>query len=465
MSRRHRWIRGDWQIARWMLPSVPAPGHAPGESRRKNPLSLLSRWKIFDNLRRSLVPAALTLLLLLGWTLLSPPWLWTLAGLGTLLVPPWISSLLTLFRKPGEVLISQHLAGVARSVGRHSAQAAFSLACLPYEAFFSLDAIVRTAVRMLVTHTRLLEWNPSGDADRTRRTGLAADCGRCGSAPSLPRPQRFIWHSCGRLHWPRQPHPGPLDRLPALVWWLSRPLPRRAARLTADQTVFLRKLSRKTWAFFETFVGPEDHWLPPDNVQEHPVSVVAHRTSPTNMGLALLANLSAYDFGYLSAGRLVERTTQAFQTMAALERYRGHFYNWYDTQSLRPLPPLYLSSVDSGNLAGHLLTLRPGLLALPDQQILGARCFDGLGDTLGILVDVAAGVAGATPARLAQLEKELAAARNSRPTGLAAARLCLDRLATSAGAVVASLEADPGALQEPGAGMGLHPPPAVSGCP
>jgi hypothetical protein len=132
-------------------------------------------------------------------------------------------------------------------------------------------------------------------------------------------------------------------------------------------------------------------------VQEQPVSAVAHRTSPTNMGLALLANLSAYDFGYLSAGRLVERTTQAFQTMAALERHWGHFYNWYDTQSLRPLLPLYLSSVDSGNLAGHLLTLRPGLLALLDQQILGARCFDGLADTLGILVDVAAGVGGATP--------------------------------------------------------------------
>ena len=165
----------------------------------------------------------------------------------------------------------------------------------------------------------------------------------------------------------------------------------RAAGLTADQTLFLRKLSRKTWAFFETFVGPEDHWLPPDNYQEHPVAVVGHRTSPTNMGLALLANLSAYDFGYISAGQLIERTANAFHTMEALERHRGHFYNWYDTQSLKPLLPTYVSTVDSGNLAGHLLTLRPGLLALPDQKILGARLFDGLSDTLRILVDTAGG--------------------------------------------------------------------------
>ena len=440
VSRRHRWIRGDWQIARWVLSRVPAPGHSPGERRRKNPLSLLSRWKIFDNLRRSLVPAALTVLLLLGWTLLSPPWLWTLAGLGTLLIPPWISSLLALLRKPGEVLIGQHLAGVARSAGRHAAQAAFSLACLPYEAFFSLDAIIRTAVRMLITHTRLLEWNPSGDADRT---GLASYLRTMWIGPTLAMAVAlhlvFLRPAALAVA-------GPLLALwfasPACAWWLSRPLPRREARLTADQTVFLRQLSRKTWAFFETFVGPEDHWLPPDNVQEHPVRAVAHRTSPTNMGLALLANLSAYDFGYLSAGRLLERTAKAFQSMAALERHRGHFYNWYDTQSLRPLLPLYLSSVDSGNLAGHLLTLRPGLLALPDQQILGARCFDGLVDTLGILVDVAAGMGGAAPARLAQLEKELVAACDFRPTRLAAARLCLDRLATSAGAVAASLDAD-----------------------
>ena len=230
---------------------------------------------------------------------------------------------------------------------------------------------------------------------------------------------------------------------PAIAWWISRPLVRREARLTADQTLFLHKISRKTWAFFETFVGPEDHWLPPDNYQEYPVAGVAHRTSPTNMGLALLANLSAYDFGYISVGRLVERTENALSTMAALERYRGHFYNWYDTQSLQPLLPTYISTVDSGNLAGHLLTLRAGLLALPDHKILDERWFDRLSDTVRIVVDAAGGV---TPAPLAQLQKDLASACDSRPTTLAAARLCLDRLVTSTAGVVvavAALDADP----------------------
>jgi cellobiose phosphorylase len=437
VSRRHRWIRGDWQIARWLLPGVPGPDG----SRRKNPLSGLSRWKIFDNLRRSLVPAALTLLLLLGWTVLSPPWLWTLAVIGTILIPPWMASILDLFQKPGDMLLSQHLAAAARSAGRHSAQAAFTLACLPYEAFFSLDAIVRTVWRMLVTHRRLLEWNPSGNSERQSRTDPAASWRTMWIAPVIAT-AALIYLALSRPA--ALGVAGPILGLwfasPAIAWWISRPLARRETRLTADQTLFLKKLSRKTWAFFETFVGPEDHWLPPDSYQEHSAAVVGHRTSPTNMGLALLANLSAYDFGYISAGQLIEHTVNALHTMEALERHRGHFYNWYDTQSLKPLQPTYISTVDSGNLAGHLLTLRPGLLALLDHKILGARWFDGLSDTLRILVDAAG---EAAPGQLVQLQKDLASASASRPTSLAAARLCLDRLATSAAEVVGSLDADP----------------------
>ena len=441
VSRRHRWIRGDWQIARWLLPGVPG---LDGR-RRKNPLSGLSRWKIFDNLRRSLVPSALTLLLLLGWTVLSPLWLWTLAVIGTILIPPWIASTLDLFQKPGDVLLRQHLAAAVRSAGRHSAQAAFTLACLPYEAFFSLDAILRTAWRLL-TRKRLLEWNPSSDPNRDRRTDLAASCRTMWIAPVIAT-VTMIYLALSRPA--ALGVAGPILGLwffsPAIAWWISRPLARLAARLTAEQTLFLRKLSRKTWAFFETFVGPEDHWLPPDNYQEHPVPVVGHRTSPTNMGLALLANLSAYDFGYISVGQLIDRTTNAFHTMEALERHRGHFYNWYDTQSLKPLHPTYISTVDSGNLAGHLLTLRPGLLALPDQKILGARWLEGLSDTLEILVDIAGEkkkAEGTEPTLLAQLHKDLASACYSRPTTLGATRRCLDRLLASAAKVVGSLDAD-----------------------
>jgi len=436
VSRRHRWIRGDWQIARWLLPGVPGPEG----SRQKNPLSGLSRWKIFDNLRRSLVAAALTLLCLLSWTVLSPSWLWTLAVIGTILIPPWTASFLALFQKSGDVLLRQHLTTAMRSAGRHTAQAAFALACLPYEAFFSLDAIGRTVWRMWVTHRRLLEWNPSGNPDRNRRADLAGSWRTMWISPVLAT-AGVLYLALSRPA--ALGVAGPILGLwlasPAIEWWISRPLARRETRLTADQTLFLRKLARKTWAFFEIFVGPEDHWLPPDNYQEHPTPVIGHRTSPTNMGLALLANLSAYDFGYIPAGQLIERTANAFHTMGALERYQGHFYNWYDTRSLKALPPLYVSTVDSGNLAGHLLTLRPGLAALPDRQILEARWFDGLSDTLQILMDARG---EAAPAQLAQLQKDLASPSASRPTTLSGARLCLARLATAVAEAVDSPEAD-----------------------
>ena len=436
VSRRRRWIRGDWQLAGWLLPRVPGPG----ARRQKNPLSWLSQWKLLDNLRRSLVPATLTLLLLLGWTDLSSAWFWTLAVIEIILIPSLMASALELFRKPVDVLLGQHLAAVVHTVGRRLAQAAFTLACLPYEAVFSLDAIARTAGRMLFTRKRLLEWNPSSESDRNSRADLAASFRSMWTAPiiaigaalvlALSSPAALIVAGPILILWLASP---------AIAWCISRPLARREAGLTADQTLFLRKLARKTWAFFETFVGPEDHWLPPDNYQEYRAAAVSHRTSPTNMGLALLANLSAYDFGYIPAGQLIERTARALRTMQSLERHRGHFYNWYDTLSLKPLHPAYVSTVDSGNLAGHLLTLRPGLLALPDRPILlEARWFEGLRDTLGILADA---VGGATPAALAPFQKDLDSACDSRPTTLVAARLTLDRLATRAEEFAGSLDA------------------------
>ncbi len=436
-SRRHRWIRGDWQLLRWLLPGAPSP-----EGRlQKGSLSGLSRWKIFDNLRRSLVTSALTLLLLLGWTVLPSAWFWSLSVLGVILIPVLLASITDVLRKPADVLVAQHLSATVRSTERGIARAAFTVACLPYEAAFSIDAIARTAVRMLVTRKRLLEWTPSGDPDRQSRSDWLAFWLSMWSAPvfafaasiaiALLRPAAFAVAAPVLALW---------FASPVIAWWISRPLAYREARLSADQTLFLRRLSRKTWAFFETFVGPEDHWLPPDNYQENPAAMVGHRTSPTNMGLALLANLTAYDFGYISAGQLIERTAKAFDTMEGLERYQGHFYNWYETQTLQPLSPRYVSTVDSGNLAGHLLTLRPGLLELPDQEILGVRLFDGLSDTLGILVEA---VAGAAPTGLARLESELRSASDSPPHTLAAMRLCLEGLVSSAANIVTGLDADP----------------------
>ncbi len=445
VSRRYRWIRGDWQLAGWLQRRLS--GKTASASARvrpvDNPLSMLSQWKLFDNLRRSLAPAALTLLLLLGWTLLLPARWWTLSVVGILVVPSLCTSIVALFRKPKEMLARQHLAAVGRSVRLRFMQVAFELACLPYEAFYSLDAIVRTVWRLQVTRKRLLEWNPSGEVEsgaaRRGDSDIAASFRTMWVGPALAAaatsylaisaPAALMAAGSVLLLW---------FASPVLGWWISRPLARRQATLTVDQTLFLRALSRRTWAYFDRFVGAKDHWLPPDNFQEYRVGSVAHRTSPTNMGLALLANLSAYDFGYLPAGRLVARTADTLATMEGLERHRGHFYNWYDTQTLQPLPPLYVSTVDSGNLAGHLLTLQAGLLALADDRILSPRLFQGLSDTLRILADSAEGVAADL---LAQLREELLSAVATPPGTLAAVRHSLERLTADAAELVIQIAA------------------------
>jgi cellobiose phosphorylase len=431
VNRRYRWIRGDWQIARWLLSRVPVQdGH-----REMNPLTGLSQWKIFDNLRRSLVPLALTLLLLLSWTVLSPVWLWSFSVLAILLVQPVVASVLEICRKPREVLLGQHLSASVRAAGWNFAQVVFTLICLPYEAFYNLDAISRTTWRLLIAHKRLLEWNPSGNHDS--RTNLLGSCRTMWFAPCIAFAtiiQLALSYPVSLVYaWPIL---GLWFASPAVAWWISRPFARPETQLSGDQTIFLKKISRKTWAFFETFVGPEDNWLPPDSYQENLTDPVAHRTSPTNMGLSLLANLAAYDFGYIPAGQVLERTANAIRTMEALERYQGHFYNWYDTQTLKPLPPLYISSVDSGNLAAHLLTLRSGLLALPGHKIVSPQLFEGLSDILGVFMEAAGEDASAT---LTRFQNDLASATLSWPTTLQALRLCIERLTTSAEDLVRSL--------------------------
>jgi len=426
VNRRHRWIRGDWQLIAWLLPRVPG---ADGQWR-KNPLSALSRWKLFDNLRRSLVPAALTLLLLLGWTAFSSPYFWTLAVLGVLVLSPMLSVLHTVLRKPDDMRTDQHLTAAAQEAGQRLVQTGLALMTLPHEAYYSLDAILRTLWRLLVTQRLLLEWNPSGDLERQDRNDLATLIRTMGFAPALAIGTAI---TLATLQPAALPVAAPILILwlvsPVIAWWISQPRSRHEARLSAEQTRFLGRLARKTWAFFESFVRPEDHWLPPDNFQEYRVTMLAHRTSPTNMGLALLANLSAHDFGYITAGQLIERTGHTLGTMAGLARHHGHFFNWYDTQSLQPLHPAYISTVDSGNLAGHLLTLRPGLLALLDCPILSPRCLDGLNDTLGVLQEA---VGKNAPPTLSDFRQHIEAACNAPPTTLTAAQQLFSRLVLAA---------------------------------
>ena len=433
-ARRHRWMRGDWQIASWILRNVPHPR----ARTQRNPLSALSRWKILDNLRRSVTPFALVGLLLLSWMVLSPVWPWTFAVVGVVLVSPVAASLFALFRRPDEVTRRQHLATIGRSAGRHCAQGFFVLACLPYEAFYGIDAMLRSTVRIM-TKRRLLEWTTASEAERATSTGLLRSYRTMWSAPVTALAAAI---SVGALRPTALVVAAPILLLwfaaPAIAWWVSRPYARREARLTAEDVVFLRKMSRRTWAYFEEFVAAGDNYLPPDNYQQHPGPVVAHRTSPTNMGISALANVCAYDFGFAPAGELLERTARAFESMERLERYKGHFYNWYDTQTLKPLLPLYVSSVDSGNLACYLMVLKSALLALPDDRIVHPQLFAGLADTLRLLLENAPGL---SPDRAARIENHRLSLESTYSMGtLAVAYEYVARLALSLAEAARSLE-------------------------
>jgi len=385
VKRRHRWIRGDWQLLPWLLPWP-----------RRAALSALSRWKIADNLRRSLEPAAFVSVLLWGWLASSAPALWTLAVLALLLTRPLLDTLLEVLGKTTDVPLGQHLQAALRASRAHFIRCALGLAWLPFEAYYSLDAIVRTLWRLLVSKRRLLQWNPSREDARVSVNSLRALYQDQWISPAiavllavalLANPQALLVATPILSLWLLGP---------ALAWWLSRSPTRSAFSPSADELRFLHRLARSTWAFFDQHVGSEDNWLVPDNIQQAPYASIAHRTSPTNLGMALLAHMAAHDFGYLSAGRLLERLSLMLDSMERLERYKGHFYNWYDTQTLRPLAPLYISTVDSGNLAGLLLTLRAGLLALADAPLLERRLSQGLVDTLDVLSSTLASAGRAT---------------------------------------------------------------------
>lgn len=383
MSRQHRWIRGDWQITRWLFFRPPS-----GSSQIKgNPLSLLTRWKIFDNVRRSLFGPALLILLLLGWLQGPvPAMISTLFALGVLFLTGILRTLTQFFRKPHEYGWRIHFRVTAATIGRNVAQSLLTLAFLPYDAAVTLNAFLCSGARMPFTRRGLLIWHLPQYRRRNSRRTLAGFFTEMWLAPVLAM-ALGLWIAYAL---PDAYHVGaPVLALwaisPLLAWWISHTRPAAAPALNAEQLIMLRQLGRRTWRYFETFVGPDDNWLPPDNFQEKPNPVIASRTSPTNIGLALLSNFTAWDFGYLTSGQLLDRTARTLDAMGRLEQYQGHFFNWYDTRTLKPLRPLYVSSVDSGNLAGCLVALRSGLEELPDRCVLPPQCWQGLKDTLDMI--------------------------------------------------------------------------------
>ncbi|MCD4699697.1 MAG: hypothetical protein K8R91_03880, partial [Phycisphaerae bacterium] len=381
-QRMHRWIRGDWQLLPWLMPEIPHTVH--GSIR--NDLSTLDRWKIIDNLRRSLLEPAVLLLLLAGWCWLpGSAFVWTAAALMRyfLLIPLSLSP--TLQEKNPEDIVNNTVS----SLGQESFRSLLAITFLLYEALIRTDAVITTLVRLFITHQRLLQWTTAAHTIRffgrqlkTRviwRQMISAPISAIGFGVliKLLNPHTFTAALPLLILW---------FAAPQVTHWLNRSLTRKPATVSEEQTHMLRSLARRTWLFFEHFVGPDDHWLPPDHFQEDPLGRVAHRTSPTNIGLLLLSTLAAYDMGYIGPLELSLRLSDTFDGMDGLERYRGHLLNWYDTRSRKPLPPRYVSTVDSGNLAGCMLTLKQGCQDVTRAPVLRWQFWQGFLDTMNLFI-------------------------------------------------------------------------------
>jgi cyclic beta-1,2-glucan synthetase len=416
--RSHRWIRGDWQIMPWLFSKVPGADGARLPSR----FDLLDRWRIADNLRRSLIAPGLVLLAAVGWLALpGPAWLWTLltvAAPGAYLFTDLVTSLAR-GRRRGTVR------GGLRVQLDHAGRWALAVTFMLSEAAVAADAIGRSLWRMHVSRRHGLEWTTAAQAGHSGDRNAGAYWREMWAAPTLALLLVILLLAVKPA---ALAGAAPLLALwlisPGVAAWISRPFAARRDDLDADDRAYLSQIARRTWYFFEVFAGPEDNWLPPDNYQFDPRPEIAHRTSPTNIGMLLLSTLSARDLGYLGLRDLAVRGRTVLDTMDRMERHRGHWLNWYDTQSLRPLEPRYVSTVDSGNLAVSLITLAEGNRELADGAIFPKALWSGLLDALGLLSDAISAHPGPADDRLrAQMDRivsrvaELAAA--SWPSSLA----------------------------------------------
>ena len=377
----HRWVRGDWQLSPWLLNTVPAE-HG---GRLRNDLVLIERWKIADNLRRSLTGPCLLAFLISGFCWLpGSATRWTLFALALLLAP----------LVPG-------LASSGRARTENWGRALLALVFLAYDACVVVDAVSRVVVRKAITHKRLLQWTSA--ADSALRLNARSPRAMFWST-MLPAPLVALLAAV-LIAWARPASIGvaaPILLLwlvsPEVARWLSKPARLDMEQVSASERKKLRLLARRTWRFFDVFVGPDDQWLPIDNYQAEPHEQTAHRTSPTNIGLTLVATLSAYDFGYIGPSELTLRIRRAFDSISRMPHYQGHLFNWYDTQNLLPLLPRYVSTVDSGNFAGCLLALKEGCKELVRTPVLRAEAWEGLRDSVDLLVEVVE--SAETPARL-----------------------------------------------------------------
>jgi cyclic beta-1,2-glucan synthetase len=385
--RQHRWIRGDWQILLWLFPVVPTR-----DGFKRNSFSLISRWKILDNLRRSLVSPTLLALLVGGWILLpGVHWVWTATVLAVMAAQllPLVAQMLGGPRKAQSFPV--YWRNLRADAAIALAQVALGVTFLAYHAWDTMHAIVLTLIRLTITRRRLLEWETAAAA-AARAAGIVG--GRAllrfvadmmaspiiaavlALVVSIVRPAALSSALPFLVLW---------VVAPGVAYWLSRPVGPRQRTLSDRNRRLLRNVARKTWRYYETFVTAADGWLPPDNYQEGVEPRLARRTSPTNVGMTLLSTLAAHDLGYLTTETLMRRLDGTLTTLEGLERHEGHFLNWYDTATLAPLHPRYVSTVDSGNLAASLIALAQGLMALAAQPQTRTQLLAGLGDAADLL--------------------------------------------------------------------------------
>ncbi len=382
-ARQHRWARGDWQLFAWIFGRGPDSNSAPGRSA----MPLIGRWKMLDNLRRTLSAPAAFVALLGGWILpFASAAAWSGFVLATIATPALLPVLAGIAPRRRGISVRSHVFAVGSDLKLALSQVILQAILLAHQAWLMADAIGRTLFRRFVSHRNLLEWIAAAQARISPRLDLGGFYRQMAGGVALAAAAGALvaWARPGS--WPIA---APFVALwlvsPAVARWASLP-PGTGVRkpISAADARSLRLIARRTWRFFETFVTAEDHMLPPDNFQEVPKPVLAHRTSPTNLGLYLLSVVAAREFGWLATLDAVDRLEATLGTMDGLERFRGHFYNWYETRELRPLDPKYISSVDSGNLAGHLIALLNYCRGRIDRPVAGPEWVAGIEDALAL---------------------------------------------------------------------------------
>jgi cyclic beta-1,2-glucan synthetase len=359
--RHHRWARGDWQLLPWIFGRGPLPA---GGDRARGEVPRIGRWKMLDNLRRTVsAPAAVTALIAGLLLPVEAAVMWTVFVLSTIILPTLIPLVAAIVPRRSGITIASHTRAFSSDLTLALSLSALIIVFLAHQAWLMGDAIVRTLWRLFVSRRHLLEWVPAAQVASGPGLGLSGTYRRMAGALVIAVAALLVAWLSGQGTWVLAVPLATLWALsPAVAVWVSR-APHAAGQVAvsdADARA-LRQTARRTWRFFETFVTADDRWLPPDNFQETPVPIVAHRTSPTNIGLYLLSVASAHDFGWIGTTEAAERLERTLATLAEMEHFRGHLYNWYDTGDLRPLDPRYVSSVDSGNLAGHLIALANAL--------------------------------------------------------------------------------------------------------